>query len=200
MTRMTLLLLFCLAQEEPPVTGPWIASLHPPKAGPGAKIKLVGRRLAKEGAQTWVRISPDLWLEAEGATETEIILTIPGGTATGPLQVRVGGEMGNTRHLELVRSFMTAAPPEAIVRDKDGFAVTTLSDLSVRFKDFHGFPEAEALAKKHEGTVAGYVSSTNSFRLRFKARDLKALLALEKELEKEPGVASVNLMLGLRPR
>jgi hypothetical protein len=188
------------APEERPERGPWISEIQPRKPGPGSKIRLVGHRLAREGAQTWIRLPRDLWIEAESASETEIVLKLPSALDSGSVQVQVGGELGNARPLVLVRAFSTPVPPEAVVPDEKGRLITTTSDLAVSLLDFQGLDEAEAIAMKHGGKVTGYLPGVNLFELRFKTRTIDDLTAVQKSLEKEPGVERVVPMLGLRPR
>jgi hypothetical protein len=194
MTPMPLLVALLL--QDAPV----IEEIRPSKAGPGARIRIRGRGLARPGVQTWIRFAPDLWVEAEEARPDEIVLKLPRGVETGSLRLRVGGAFAEPRPLEIVQDFDIPPPPQAVVRDPDGFAVTTTCDLNVRFQDDHGLAEAEALAKKHGGTVAGCISGLNLFTLRFPGLDLKGLMELGKTLEKAPGVRSATIKIGLRPQ
>lgn len=188
------------AAEAPGPGGPRITAIRPRRTGESARIRIEGRGLARPGEQTWLKFSPDLWIEAEDAAEDRIELNIPVGAVSGPVEVRVGRAPGNALPLEIARSFDTPPPAEAVVRDRDGFAVTTTSDLLVMLADFHGLDEAEALAARHGATLAGFLPSINLYTFRFPARTIHALLALEKTLREEPGVERVTLALGLRPR
>jgi hypothetical protein len=187
--------------EAPQDDGPWITALHPQRPGAGSTMKISGRRLARLGSQTWVRFHPDLWVEVENAAEGELILRVPRNVANGPILVRVGSEQSNFRNLALCPTISAPPPTEKeIIRDKDGYALTTTCDLSVWFHDFHGIDDAEALAAKYKAKVVGALPSMNSFTLRFSGTTLPDLLKLDDSIEKEPGVRSVLLPLGLRPR